>query len=179
MNPQSKGLGYGVRLVAVVLLALANIGVSAIPAAQSQSPTPDYGTNVASSVGVAKTREMGFNWVRAYYPEQAAQAELQGLKALLLVGWEQELTDVAAFGDYVYELVSHYRGQISAYQICNEPNLAEMWHKPKHAEPSEYVGYLREAYYRAKQADPDCIIVTAGLAINGGAGDAAMDDVAF
>jgi len=95
------------------------------------------------------------------------------------VGWEQELTDVAAFGDYVYELVSHYRGQISAYQICNEPNLAEMWHKPKHAEPSEYVGYLREAYYRAKQADPDCIIVTAGLAINGGAGDAAMDDVAF
>lgn len=177
MNPQpAKVLGRGAWFAVAVLLALFS---TALPAAQSQNPRPDYGTNVASTLGMLKTREMGFHWVRAYYPEQAAEAELYGLKALLLVGWEQPLTDVRAFGDYVYQLVSRYRGRISAYQICNEPNLAEMWHKPKYADPSEYVAYLREAYLRAKQADPGCIIVSAGLALNGGAGDLAMDDVAF
>ncbi len=177
MNPQpAKAPWHSVWLAIAVLLVLSS---TCVPAAQSQSPRPDYGTNVASTLGMLKTREMGFHWVRAYYPEQAVEAEGYGLKALLLVGWEQALTDVPAFGDYVYQLVSRYRGRISAYQICNEPNLAEMWHKPKYAEPSEYVAYLREAYVRAKQADPACIIVSAGLAINGGAGDLAMDDVAY
>jgi len=79
----------------------------------------------------------------------------------------------------VYDTVARYRGRIAAYQVCNEPNLAEMWHRPRHAEPGEYVAFLREAYRQAKTADPNCLIVTAGLAINGGAGDLAMDDLAF
>jgi len=122
---------------------------------------------------------MGFDWIRIYYPEQVIQAEQYGLRVLLLLGWESPLTDLDTWGDHVYEIVSRYRGRIAAYQICNEPNLAEMWHKPQHADPAEYVAFLREAYGRAKQADPNCIIVTAGLAVNGGCGSLAMDDVEF
>ena len=149
------------------------------PTAHAQNPAPGYGVNVASTYGMRKTAEMGFRWVRVYYPAQVNDAEPYGLKVLLLLGWEQPLTDVQNFGDSVYSIVSQYRGRIAAYQICNEPNLAEMWHKPKYADPAEYVAYLREAYVRAKQADPNCIIVSAGLALNGGAGDLAMDDVEY
>jgi hypothetical protein len=52
---------------------------------------------------------------------------------------------VQTWGNEVYKTVSRYRGRIDAYQICNEPNLAEMWHKPRYAEPEEYVRFLREA----------------------------------
>nr|MBC7245916.1 hypothetical protein [Chloroflexota bacterium] len=138
-----------------------------------------YGTNIASAVGARKTAELGFQWVRIYYPDQVEEAERYGLKALLLLGWEFPLSDVQSWGNAVYDIVRRYRGRIAAYQICNEPNLAEMWHKPRHADPAEYVAYLREAYLRAKQADPACIIVSAGLAVNGGVGELAMDDVQF
>jgi hypothetical protein len=146
---------------------------------QAESPHVGYGTNVATSAGISKTDEMGFQWVRIYFPEQVDEAERYGLKVLLLLGWEAALTDVQGWGDYVYDVVSRYRGRIAAYQICNEPNLAEMWHRPQHADPAEYVAFLREAYLRAKEADPNCIIVSAGLGVNGGAGALAMDDVEF
>lgn len=145
----------------------------------AESPHIGYGTNVATALGMGKTDGMGFQWVRIYFPEQVDEVERYGLKVLLLLEWEGSLTDLQAWGDYVYDVVSRYRGRIAAYQICNEPNLAEMWHKPQHADPAEYVAFLREAYLRAKEADPNCTIVSAGLAVNGGAGALAMDDVEF
>lgn len=135
--------------------------------------------NVASTQGLQHTAQLGFEWVRIYFPEQVDEARRHGLKVLLLLGWEAALTDVQAWGDYVESIVRRYRGRVDAYQIANEPNLARMWHKPKHADPAEYVAFLREAYLRAKAADPNCIIVSAGLAVNGGMGDLAMDDVQF
>lgn len=162
-----------------LLIMMALLVAVPLPLAHGQNPGPGYGTNVASVVGMRRTAEMGFEWVRIYFPEQVEEAERYGLKVLLLLGWEVPLTDVQSWGDYVYDVVSRYRGRIAAYQICNEPNLAEMWHKPRHADPGEYVAFLREAYLRAKEADPNCIIVCAGLAVNGGVGDLAMDDVAF
>jgi len=145
----------------------------------AQAPNMLYGANISTALGARKTAEMGLGWVRLYYPEQVSEAEHYGLKVLLLLGWESALTDLESWGNYVYEIVSRYRGRIAAYQICNEPNLAEMWHKPQHADPTEYVAFLREAYRRAKQADPNCLIVSAGMATNGGYGTLAMDDVEF
>lgn len=163
----------------MLFIALGALFTISLPPAHSQGSYPGYGTNVASALGARMTAEMGFQWIRVYYPEQVDDAERYGLKVLLLLGWEFPLTDVSSWGDYVYDMVSRYRGRVAAYQICNEPNLAEMWHKPQHADPAEYVAFLREAYIRAKQADPSCIIVSAGLAVNGGAGTLAMDDVEF
>ena len=165
--------------IVLTLLAQAASPVQVSRLARAATSQLEYGANVATESGLGKTKEMGFGWVRVYFPEQVEQASRLGLKVLLLLGWESALSDVKAFGDSVYHTVSRYRGRASAYQICNEPNLAEMWHKPKHADPAEYVAYLKEAYRRAKEADPGCIIVSAGLAVNGGAGDRAMDDIAF
>jgi len=149
------------------------------PPVRGENLDPNYGANVATALGVAKTAQLGFGWVRIYYPEQVVEAERYGLKALLLLGWEFPLSDPQSWGQQVYDTVARYRGRIAAYQVCNEPNLAEMWHKPRHANPGEYVAFLREAYQQAKAADPNCLIVSAGLAINGGVGDLAMDDLAF
>jgi len=150
-----------------------------LPRAANAERHLQFGANAATPLGIRQTQDIGFGWVRIYFPEQVDEAEALGLNILLLVGWEDSLTDVSSFGDEVNDLVSRFRGRVAAYQICNEPNLAEMWHKSQHAAPAEYVAYLREAYVQAKQADPNCTIVSAGLAVNGGAGDLAMDDVAF
>ena len=176
MNRRRVGL-LGFYLLLLALLSW--LPATPLRSVGAQSPSTGYGVNVASDLGVRRTAEMGFQWIRIYYPEQLAAAERYGLKMLLLLGWEEPPDDVQSWGDSVYNTVSRYRGRIAAYQICNEPNLAEMWHKPRHAQPAEYVSFLREAYQRAKAADPNCLIVTAGLAINGGAGDLAMDDVQF
>jgi hypothetical protein len=166
-------------IAAIVLVSMIASLVLVIPRSSDAEARLWFGANAATSVGLAKTQEIGFDWVRIYFPDQVQEAEALGLNILLLVGWQNPLTDVSSFGDEVYDLVSRFRGRVAAYQICNEPNLAEMWHKPQYAAPSEYVAYLREAYLRAKQADPNCTIVSAGLAVNGGAGRLAMDDVAF
>jgi hypothetical protein len=165
-----------IPLFVVVLLVLLS---DCLWPVHAEIPKLGYGTNVATALGMRKTDDMGFQWVRIYFPEQANEAEPYDLKVLLLIGWEAPLTDVQSWGDYVYDVVSQYRGRIEAYQICNEPNLAEMRHKPQHADPAEYVAFLREGYQRAKESDPNCIIVSAGLAVSGGAGTLAMHDVQF
>ncbi len=162
-----------------LMLAVSVLLAVSRPPVRGETLDPNYGANVATAAGMVKAAELGLGWVRIYYPEQVVEAERYGLKALLLLGWDSPLSDVQSWGQRVYDTVARYRGRIAAYQICNEPNLAEMWHRPKYADPGEYVAFLREAYQQAKTADPNCLVVSAGLAINGGAGDLAMDDVAF
>ncbi|NLT74428.1 MAG: cellulase family glycosylhydrolase [Chloroflexi bacterium] len=71
--------------------------------------------------------------------------------------------DYQDYGDYVYAVVSRYRGQIRYYQIWNEPNIYPEW-GDQPVSPESYVKLLQIAYRRAKEADPDCVIVAAGLA---------------
>jgi len=170
---------FTIRWVLLFLATLVWLGSTVVLPARGENPSLRYGTSVSGELGIRRTAELGFEWVRIYYPEQVNAAERHGLKALLLLGWESALPDLETWGDQVQDVVSRYRGRIAAYQICNEPNLAEMWHKPQHAGPGEYVAYLREAYVRAKQADPACLIVTAGMATNGSHSVTALDDLEF
>jgi len=66
----------------------------------------------------------------------------------------------ADFGDFVYAVVSRYRGRIHYYQIWNEPNLVREWGV---VDAREYVELLRTAYERAKEADPDVVILAGAL----------------
>jgi hypothetical protein len=68
--------------------------------------------------------------------------------------------DYADFGDFVYAVVSRYKGRIRFYQIWNEPNLVREWGT---VSAEEYVALLRVAYTRAKEADPDCVILAGAL----------------
>lgn len=67
------------------------------------------------------------------------------------------------YGDFVYAIVSRYKGKVRHYQIWNEPNIFPEWgYQPVKA--SEYTKLLQIAYRRAKQADPQCVVITAALA---------------
>lgn len=88
----------------------------------------------------------------------------------------------ADFGDFVFALVSRYKtgspnGTIPAYEIWNEPNLAREW-GDKEPNAADYVKLLKVAYEAAKKADPNAIIVSAGLSPTGTTSvEARPDDV--
>jgi uncharacterized protein (DUF427 family) len=67
------------------------------------------------------------------------------------------------YGDFVAAVVSRYRGRIRTYQIWNEPNIYPEW-GDQPADPAAYTRLLQIAYRRAKEADPQCVILAAGLA---------------
>ena len=71
--------------------------------------------------------------------------------------------DYEDYGDFVHAVVSRYRGKVRHYQIWNEPNLAFEWGGAR-PDAAAYVQLLQIAYRRAKEADPDCVVLSAALA---------------
>jgi hypothetical protein len=67
------------------------------------------------------------------------------------------------FSDFCYALASRYKGRIAAYQIWNEPNLAREW-GGKAPDPASYVELLKVGYQAIKRADPNAIVISAGMA---------------
>lgn len=86
-----------------------------------------------------------------------------------------ELSDYA---DFLSAMARRYKGRIYAYQIWNEPNLAREW-GDKPPSPKEYVEMLKVAHRAIKDADPDALVLTAGLAPTTASGGVAMPDVEF
>ncbi len=86
--------------------------------------------------------------------------------------------DAQAYADFLYAMASRYRGKIQAYQIWNEPNLAREWggHRP---DPAGYAKMLKLAYAAIKKADPDAIVISAGMAPTGTNDNTAMPDDLF
>jgi hypothetical protein len=60
-------------------------------------------------------------------------------------------------------VVRRYEGRIHHYQIWNEPNIYPEWGENP-VSPEEYTELLKVGYTRAKQACPDCIIISGALA---------------
>jgi hypothetical protein len=73
---------------------------------------------------------------------------------------------VEDFGDFVYDFVTHYKGRVQFIQIWNEPNLEREWYAGQQVDPEGYVTLLKEAYRRAREADPNVMILAAPLATN-------------
>ncbi len=71
--------------------------------------------------------------------------------------------DYADYGDFVFAVVSRYKGRIHYYQIWNEPNIYPEWGEAP-VDPEAYTELLKVGYTRAKEADPDVVILSAGLA---------------
>ncbi|MBI4319521.1 MAG: hypothetical protein HY675_13620 [Chloroflexi bacterium] len=86
--------------------------------------------------------------------------------------------DFADYGDFVYAFVGRYRGKVKHYQIWNEPNRSFEWGNRPVSAP-EYVRLLQIAYIRAKQADPDAVILSAALAPTIEVSERAVNDVIF
>ena len=68
-----------------------------------------------------------------------------------------------AYGEYVYQVVKNYKGKVKYFEIWNEPD--GFW-EPKYypeVQIPQYVALMEEAYTRAKEANPNCVILSAGL----------------
>lgn len=82
------------------------------------------------------------------------------------------------FGDFCFALADRFKGRIQAYQVWNEPNLSREWGEQSPS-PAEYTELLRACYIGIKTADPDAIVVSAGLAPTGDQPPRAMPDTDF
>ncbi len=72
--------------------------------------------------------------------------------------------NVEDYGDFVYAVVRHYRGRVRYIQIWNEPNLSEEWGFER-VDAVAYTQLLETAYRRAKEADPDVVVLSGPLAM--------------
>ena len=112
------------------------------------------------------------------YDRLVDMAEAHGIEIIARLdnppAWSREVGDAEGwslgppddfedYGDFVYAVVSRYRGRIRYYQIWNEPNIYPEW-GDQPVDPEAYVEMLQIAYRRAKEADPDSVVLAAGLA---------------
>jgi hypothetical protein len=82
------------------------------------------------------------------------------------------------FADFCFALADRYRGRIHAYQVWNEPNLAREW-GGQSPDPVGYVELLKMCYIAIKRADPDALVITAGMAPTGTWTEGVMPDDMF
>jgi len=86
--------------------------------------------------------------------------------------------DYRDFGDYVYSVASRYKGRLRFYQIWNEPNVSHEWGQ-RTVSARSYVDLLKIAYTRAKEADPDCVILCAALSPTIDPGPVSQNDISY
>ncbi|MFC1463563.1 MAG: hypothetical protein ACFLMY_01825 [Candidatus Brachytrichaceae bacterium NZ_4S206] len=77
------------------------------------------------------------------------------------------------FFDFCSVIAARYKGRVSAYQVWNEPNLAREWGGMP-PNPAAYVEMLKGCYVAIKQADPNALVISAGLAPTGNGPPLAM-----
>jgi polysaccharide biosynthesis protein PslG len=82
------------------------------------------------------------------------------------------------YADFLTAVATRYQGRIGAYAIWNEPNLAREW-CDEAPNPEEYAELLQVAYDAIKAADPNAIVISAGLSPTGGPMPTAMEDTEF
>jgi polysaccharide biosynthesis protein PslG len=83
--------------------------------------------------------------------------------------------DLSDWANYCGTLAARYKGRIAAYQIWNEPNLSREWGgRPPNA--VDYVELLKACSEAIRAADPDAILISAGLSPTGNEDARALRD---
>ena len=131
-----------------------------------------------------------YDW---YRPDRIVEAtEAEGLNLLVRLDrqpfwsepesnlWHENQApgDLNDFGDFCGAVAERYHGRIAAYQVWNEPNLSREWGELP-PDPAHYTELLKVCYTAIKAADPQAIVVSAGLAPTGTTSNQAMPDVDF
>lgn len=138
-----------------------------------------------------ETLEKGrYDW---WKPDRVVEAaESAGLKLVVRLDrqpfWSQEPgtepmeneppADLQDFADFCGDVAERYRGRIAAYQVWNEPNLSREWGE-RAPDPAQYTELLKVCYRAIKTADPQAIVISAGLAPTGTQPPLAMPDTTF
>jgi hypothetical protein len=129
-----------------------------------------------------------FDWPKSdHIVERAAAHDLDVLlriDGLPLPHWVEPSDDPSipvdpdAFAQFCGALAERYRGRVRAYQVWNEPNLAREWNGTA-PNPAGYVALLRACYLAIKEADPQALVISAGLAPTGNTPPEAIPDVEY
>ncbi|MFO7540250.1 MAG: cellulase family glycosylhydrolase [Chloroflexota bacterium] len=90
----------------------------------------------------------------------------------------QPPVDYQDFGDFCGAVADRFQGRIAAYQVWNEPNLSREWGEQS-PDPVAYTELLRVCYEAIKTADPQAIVISAGLAPTGTQPPLAMPNMDF
>jgi len=64
--------------------------------------------------------------------------------------------------DFLTALATRYKGRIQAYEVWNEPNLDREW-GDKQPDASAYAALLKASYAAIKAADPQALVISAGM----------------
>jgi hypothetical protein len=82
------------------------------------------------------------------------------------------------WSDFLSALANRYKGRIQAYEIWNEPNLDREWGGSKPS-PDAYTAMLKASYQTIKAADPQAIVMSAGMSPTTTNNEHAMPDLVF
>jgi polysaccharide biosynthesis protein PslG len=85
--------------------------------------------------------------------------------------------DFDRFAEFVATFIEHYRGRIQYLQIWNEPNLKVEWGGK--LDSAAYALMLQKVYTRAKQVDPNVVILSAPLAQTLETGDRGLNELDY
>ena len=127
------------------------------------------------------------DWDWALADRVVDYAERQNLDVLLRLDhqpfWAGEWNNgpprnLEDFGRFCAVLAARYQGRVRAYQVWNEPNLAREWAN-RQPDPAEYVQLLKTCYVAIKAADPQAMVISAGLAPTATDNQDAMPDEKF
>jgi len=104
-------------------------------------------------------------------PDWARPSATPFVLSLPQYGPPDNLADFATFASAV---ATRYKGQIAAYEVWSEPNLRRSWIDPQttsretaRMSSARYIDLLSGAYRAIKAADPDALVISAGLAPTG------------
>ena len=178
------------------------------PSAPPGMASPDYGVQAflwwrdeVAHRDLGLIRDAGFTWVKQWFawrdiegkgkgqydwstPDRIVnQVEDFGLNLIVRVDHEPEWAgpppgNVENFAQFLSAVATRYKGRIHAYQVWNEPNLAREWgDKPPNAR--EYTQMLKRAYEVIKKADPNAIVISAGMAPTTELSQRAVPDTQF
>ena len=136
-----------------------------------------------------------FNWTDADRVVRASNAA--GLKIIARVDFEPAWArkdhahngppdNYQDYWDFVYAFVSRYSssssiGRVHAIEVWNEPNLDREWgDQPINQQSAaDYVRLLGGAYTAAHRANPDLVVLSAGLSPNGVTDGHSADDLEY
>ncbi len=102
-------------------------------------------------------------------------AKTHGMRTLGILGWPPGWASTAPdsarpwahmpklddWEVFVETITRHYKGVVDHWEIWNEPNTAVFWESP---DPGNFVLVAERAYAAAKTGNPDCVVITPGLA---------------
>ncbi|MCX6019767.1 MAG: hypothetical protein NTZ50_14925 [Chloroflexi bacterium] len=153
----------------------------AVQPAQTKIDLSRNGIDVADYADEKLTplQQLNFGWIQVFNPPDYP---IKNFKILYRVPLGAAISgrpaDIDAWALEIESLAREHAGIISAYSIGNEVNLAREW-GGNAPDPLLYTQLLAIAYARIKTADPNALVISAGIAPTGGDSPGAVDDLAY